>query len=336
MNSNYRMIQDIAPFKYHVEYALETPDLKSTALIYKNTLVLVKKSEEGYQLPTIEEALALDIIKDPVSGDPEKPEESNQKDQENQKDQKDQEDTWIYLFRIDEMRFFLLNERYLKDISEEMLPEGYILTPAVMFRVSEPRYLAYAAATGHHLYNWYKANRFCGRCGHPMIRDKKERAVVCPACNFKAYPRINPSVIIGVIDRKKDRMLVTEYNPNHISDPNNPNARRMQARRPGNHYALVAGYIEIGESGEMCVEREVFEEVGMKVKNIRYFSSQPWAFSSSYLSGYICDLDGSDEIHIQEDELSRAVWLSRDEMEDRSKDSSLTSCIMEAFRTGKI
>ena len=297
----YRMIQDIAPHTYVLDYENPVPGDGDTLLVYRRNELMVRTEDSGFLKAGV-------ILWDNAS----------------------LRDRLIYLFRIDDERFFTVPP----EIKIEA-PEGYGYVPVMMLRLMDPRVSAFAAATGAHLFTWYLMNRFCGQCGHPMIRSDKERALVCPDCHATVYPRINPSVIVGIIDREKDRMLVTEYNPNHISDPNNPNARRMQDRRH-RHYALVAGYIEIGESGEDCVRREIMEEVGLRVKNITYFSSQPWAFSSSFLTGYVCELDGSDEILLQQDELSRAVWKTREEMEDRSKDISLTRAIIEAFRTGKI
>ncbi len=298
------MIQDIAPHKYHLEYAPYKAKEEDIVLIYQRNNVLVK-NEEALRLPTRKEAEEVLGLR---------------------------EDTeYYFLFSIDETRFFTVPESMEKEPAE-----GWMFMPPMMLRTARPLYLSYAAATASHLFNWYRNNKFCGRCGQPMIRSEKERMLMCPACHNMVYPRISPSVIIGVVDREKNRLLVTQYNPNHVSDPNDPTARRREARRPGVHYALVAGYIEIGESGEMCVEREVFEEVGLKVKNIRYWGSQPWAFSSSFLVGYVCDLSGSDQIRLQEDELSQAVFVRPEELPDRSFDISLTSAIMEAFRTGQI
>ena len=92
-----------------------------------------------------------------------------------------------------------------------------------------------------------------------------ERAMVCRCCGQRNYPRINPAVIIGVTNG--DRLLMTKY-----------------ADRPLAFYALVAGFTEIGETFEQTVEREVMEEVGLKVKNIRYYKSQPWAIDLDILA----------------------------------------------------
>ena len=318
------MIQDIAPHEYHLEYLDIEPEEEDSILLFRRNTVLAHEGE-ALKLPKKGELkAAFQPAAAPLKEASEEPRFS-----------------FTYLFCIDEERFFLAHEEggnsENTETTEEASPApGFAFVPPFILRRSKPQYLAFAAATGMHLYHWYRNNRFCSRCGKPLVKDAKERMLKCPVCGNVIYPRINPSVIIGVIDRERDRLLVTQYNPNHVSDPNAPNARKEEARRTPSFYALVAGYIEIGESGEMCVKREVMEEVGVRVKNIRYFSSQPWAFSSSFLVGYTCELEGSSELSIQEDELSRAVWISREEMEDRSSDYSLTSAIMEAFRRGEL
>ena len=81
--------------------------------------------------------------------------------------------------------------------------------------------------------------------------------------------------------------------------------------------------------------REVLEETGLRVKNLRYYKSQPWSFSDTLLAGFYCDLDGSDAIRIEEDELSEALWLPRGEIPPRGNDVSLTAEMMERFRLGQ-
>jgi NAD+ diphosphatase len=102
----------------------------------------------------------------------------------------------------------------------------------------------------------------------------------CTECHNIVYPRISPAVIVAVMDG--NRILMTKY-----------------AGRVFKKYALIAGYAEIGETLEETVRREVMEEVGLKVKNIRYYKSQPWAFDDSLLSGFFCELDGLKEIKCQ-------------------------------------
>ena len=148
-----------------------------------------------------------------------------------------------------------------------------------------------------------------------MTHSDKERAMICPECGNIQYPRISPVIMAAVIDR--DKLLVTRY-----------------AGREYKGLALIAGFVEIGESIEGALRREVMEEVGLKVKNLRYFGSQPWGFSDSVISGFFADVDGSSQIRLDRDELSEAVWLSRDELPPQKTDISITAAMIEAFRNG--
>ena len=136
-----------------------------------------------------------------------------------------------------------------------------------------------------------------------MLADEKVKR--CEHCGNMEFPKICPAVIIGVTDG--DKILMSKY-----------------AGRVYKKYALLAGFTEIGETIEETVQREVMEEVGLKVKNIRYYKSQPWALSGSLLYGYFCELDGDDSIHLQEDELSVGKWFHADELDIEEDDVSLT------------
>lgn len=124
-------------------------------------------------------------------------------------------------------------------------------------------------------------------------------------------------MIIGVTDG--NRLLLSKY-----------------AGRTYKKYALLAGYTEIGETMEETVAREVMEEVGLKVKNIRYYKSQPWAFSDTILMGFYCDLDGADEIRLDEEELALAEWFERDEIPVTPSRDSLTNEMIMRFKNGRI
>ena len=104
--------------------------------------------------------------------------------------------------------------------------------------------------------------------------------------------------------------------------------------RPFKHYALVAGFNEIGESIEETVHREVLEETGLRVKNLRFYKSQPWVFTDTLLFGFFAELDGSDKITVQEDELAEAGWFHRSEIPEDQSRISLTGEMMEQFRKG--
>jgi len=138
----------------------------------------------------------------------------------------------------------------------------------------------------------------------------------CPDCGNMIFPRISPAVIVGITDG--DRLLMSKY-----------------AGRSYTHYALIAGYTEIGETMEQTVQREVMEEVGLKVKNIRYYKSQPWGVDGNVLMGFYCDLDGDDTIHIDEKELALAEWHHRRAIPSQDDGISLTREMIRVFEEGR-
>ena len=222
-------------------------------------------------------------------------------------------DNLIYLFSLDDDNYFFLDAK-----DEDMaLPEGYELVGVRSFRRSgiAEKYRVFLAYTGLQLANWYRGNSFCGWCGKKTFIDANERALRCE-CGNVIYPRIVPAVIVGVTNG--DRILVTKYKTGFA------------------HFALVAGFTEIGETLEETVQREVMEEVGLKVKNIRYYKSQPWGIVDDILVGFYCDVDGDDTITMDQGELKVAEWRFRDEVELQPDDYSLTNEMMKMFKEGKI
>ncbi len=213
-----------------------------------------------------------------------------------------------YLFALDDAPCYLC----------EGVPEGWELVPVreLRRRAEGPRALIFAAWTAFQLANWYADNRFCGRCGRPTALAEDERAIVCPACARRIYPRINPAVIVGVTNG--DYILCTKYRGRDIP-----------------YYALIAGFTEIGETLEQTVAREVMEEAGLRVKNVRYYKSQPWAIADDLLAGFYCDVDGSDEIHMDANELKEAQWVARGDVVGQPNDFSLTNEMMMVFRAGR-
>lgn len=219
---------------------------------------------------------------------------------------------YTYLFSIDGQPFYLLDRLKLPDSSY------FRLEPTQSFRGAAPRHLAFAGITGYQLFLWYRSRHFCGRCGAPLRKDTKERMMYCDACHQIEYPKISPAVIIAVTDG--NRLLLSKY------------AGRSYAR-----YALIAGYSEIGETLEETVKREVMEEVGLKVTNLRYYKSQPWSFSDTLLVGFFCDLAEPGEIRLEEDELALAQWFEREDipLEDYEH-ASLTHEMIRYFKEGHI
>ncbi len=214
---------------------------------------------------------------------------------------------WTYLFSIDGQRYYLVEELNLPRRS------SFTLENTEIFRTVKPKFLAFAGITGYQLYQWYRNHRYCGRCGRRMKQDQKERMLYCEACKNMEYPKICPAVIVGVTDGS--RILMSQY-----------------ADRDYKKYALIAGFTEIGETVEETVKREVMEEVGLKVKNIRYYKSQPWSFSDTLLMGFYCDLDGSDQITLDEEELAMAAWFDRDEIPAMETTESLTNEMIRYFK----
>lgn len=149
----------------------------------------------------------------------------------------------------------------------ELQIPGFAYSKMFDIRRRTPKHQVMAASTAWHLYVWYRDNRFCGRCGKETKEDESERMLRCPVCGNMIFPKVAPAVIVGVTDG--DRILVTKY-----------------ANREYKRYALVAGFTEIGETVEETVRREVLEEVGLHVKNIRYYKSQPWGFDLNLLLGF--------------------------------------------------
>lgn len=219
----------------------------------------------------------------------------------------------VYAFAIDDARFFLALD---DEVAE---PEGFTYEAINWLRYAEPEELLFAAVTGSQLDRWYRDNRFCSRCGHPTELGPRSREVVCPECAKITYPKICPGIICGIVDcsGERERIVLTRYNG-----------------RTTALWALVAGFTEIGEPLEDTVRREVMEEVGLSVKNLRFYKSQPWSFSDTLLVGFWAEVDGDDAIRVDHEELKEARWFDRDEIPlERTGDRvSMTGEMIEQFR----
>ena len=143
--------------------------------------------------------------------------------------------------------------------------------------------------------DWYKSHRYCGKCGESTVHHASERAVVCKACNHHYFPRINPCAIMLVV--KGDKLLLART-----------------SRIKSQFFSCLAGFIEVGETPEETVSREVMEEVGLEVENIRYISSQSWPFPSQLMLGFIADYKGG-EITPEPAEIAEANWYDIDELQ---------------------
>jgi NAD+ diphosphatase len=139
---------------------------------------------------------------------------------------------------------------------------------------------------------WDKSTQFCSTCGSPTVLDHTERMKVCSRCGYNLYPKISPAIIVAII--KNNSILLAR-----------------NERFQGKWYSVLAGYVEVNESLEDCVRREIKEEVNLEVANIRYFKSQGWAFSDSLMIGFIADYAGG-ELIPDGKEIKEAGWFTRD------------------------
>ncbi|WP_230621976.1 NAD(+) diphosphatase [Aggregatibacter sp. Marseille-P9115] len=144
-------------------------------------------------------------------------------------------------------------------------------------------------ARGVELNHFYQTHQFCGKCGGKTEQKSDEWAVQCQVCGFRTYPVICPCVIVAV--RRGSQILLA----NHM-------------RHKGGMYTTLAGFVEVGETFEEAVHREIWEETQIKVKNLRYVGNQPWAFPNSQMVGFLADY-AAGEIHVQPEEIYDAQWF---------------------------
>ena len=216
-----------------------------------------------------------------------------------------------YIFRLQEENFFLW-----MGVSGDCPDAAFAYEKGATLREMTSKSICFGVMTAWHLYCWYRNNQFCGCCGEKTHHDAIERMMRCPSCGNMIFPRIAPAVIIAVTNG--DKLILSQY-----------------ANRGTTRYGLLAGFIEIGETAEEAVAREVMEEVGLKVKNIRYYKSQPWGIAGNLSIGYFCDLDGTDEIHLDENELASAAWFHRSDLPAKDDGISLTREMVRIFEEGR-
>jgi NAD+ diphosphatase len=172
--------------------------------------------------------------------------------------------------------------------------------------------LALVASRAIHIADWRNRNKYCGVCGGLTEKNNTERARKCPSCGNVIYPRISPAIIIAVV--KGDKLLLAH----------NKGFKE-------HWYSTVAGFMEPGESIEACAEREVLEEVGIKIKNIKYFASQPWPFPDSLMIGLTAEYE-SGEVTPDGVEIDDADFFSADGLPETPGRSSVAGRLIEWFK----
>lgn len=192
------------------------------------------------------------------------------------------------------------------------LPEGWLWVEMRMMIAVLESGLFGVIGRAAQILEWARNHRFCGRCGAPTAPDERpERLLTCTACGFGAYPRINPCVI-GIVTRGDEILLARAH------------------RFVNGMFSALAGFMEVGESAEHTFAREVREEVGVEISNIRYFSSQPWPFPSNLMLGFIADYAGG-ELVLQDDEIAEAGFYHYTDLPPVPPKGSIARALIDHF-----
>lgn len=195
----------------------------------------------------------------------------------------------------DDLHFISDEQVIARDLHiEEAIPEGYQPVPIRQLITQWTKREFEQASRAIQLLEWRRNHKFCSHCGAETEVHSSEYAMVCPACRYHQYPRVQPCVIT-VITRGDEILLA------------------KNAKNKSNMYGLIAGFVEVGETLEEAVTRETQEEIGLKLKNIQYLSSQPWPFPSNLMIAFKAEY-ASGEIELQEEEISDAQFFKFDQL----------------------
>ena len=204
------------------------------------------------------------------------------------------------------------NPCYAVDLAEDTIPpQGMAFQGLRQVYEHLDEDLFGVAGRAAQIVEWDRTHRFCGRCGSPLKLRETERAKECPQCGLLHFPRLAPAVIV-LVERGRELLLA-----------------RSRRFAPG-VYSVIAGFVEPGETLEECVEREVLEEVGIRIKDIRYFGSQPWPFPHSLMIGFTAIYAGG-EISIDEEEIEDANWFTADNLPGMPRKISIARRLIEWF-----
>lgn len=169
-----------------------------------------------------------------------------------------------------------------------------------------------AGCYAYHFVKWHSYSRFCGSCGSKTVFMDEERGKKCTSCGHSCYPVISPCIIVAVV-KDRESILLGKIN------------------RPGiDLYSVLAGFVEMGETLEECVHREIFEEAGIEIENLRYFGSQPWAFSQSLMVAFTAD-HKSGTLNIDKKELPHADWFTADNLPKTPLKGTIARALLDWF-----
>ena len=219
--------------------------------------------------------------------------------------QKPESVTIPLLVDLSELGLTMMQQNYLGQLDDRHcyaveVAEGTIPPAGMTFEGLREVYgrlhedLFWIAARAVQVVDWDRTHQFCGRCGVPLKTSQTERAKECPQCGLLHFPRLAPAIIV-LVERGNELLLA-----------------RSRHFMPG-MYSVLAGFVEPGESLEEAVMREVREEVGISVKDIKYFGSQPWPFPHSLMIGFIAAYAGG-KISLDDSEIEDAGWFTADRL----------------------
>lgn len=178
--------------------------------------------------------------------------------------------------------------------TDTVAPEGMLFYDLRQLIGKIPDDLFFLAGKAYQILHWDRTHQYCSQCGAQTENKIDERAKFCPSCGLVNYPRISPAIIVA-ITRGREILLA------------------KGCSFQGDFYSVLAGFVEPGETFEECVQREVEEEVSLKVKNIKYFSSQPWPFPDSLMVGFTAEY-ASGDIVTDKKEILDAGWFTADKL----------------------
>lgn len=206
---------------------------------------------------------------------------------------------------------------YCAEVSENIsLPEGMVSYGLryLYGRIEKSHHKI--AMKASHIIGWDSTDRYCSRCRKELNRAKGMRAKECPGCGFLSFPRISPAIIVLI--ERDNRVLLARV-------------KRFTVE----FYSVLAGFVEPGESLEEAAKREIEEEVGIRIKNIRYFGSQPWPFPDSLMIGFTAEYE-SGEITPDEAEISDAGWFEPDNLPTIPGEISIARQLIDWFVEAKL
>lgn len=223
--------------------------------------------------------------------------------------------------RVEELGVRIVQQHYLGrydglpchavDLADESPPEGMDFKDLqqVYGLLEEDFFVLGGRAV--QIVEWDRTHQYCGRCGNRNQRKEKERAKICPQCGLHSFPRLSPAIIVAVT-RGEELLLA------------------RSAHFPQGLFSVLAGFVEPGETVEECVVREVKEEVGITVGNIRYFGSQPWPFPHSLMLGFTAEyMEGT--LELDPAEIAEAGWFRADALPSVPGQISIAGCLIQWF-----